>query len=181
MSRDMWFPTMWLFVKCRLRRAFATSCQLRNSKWYLISSLTVRIFKQQAKALICAYAQSGLSLCWSHIPHFGNLMLRLIWSWNYIYILYTLFQKSRVSSAYRTPGYLTVHESLLWRNQCIFSRFATRTGSVQTAQLWEIISCTYQNHCMCIIHVTMFDQTQHNSISPFSNDIYFKIGFHFRF
>ena len=24
-SRDMWFPTMWYFDKCRLRRAFAAS------------------------------------------------------------------------------------------------------------------------------------------------------------
>ena len=40
MSRGTWFPTMWHFDKCRLRRACAASFKLRNSKWCSVSRLT---------------------------------------------------------------------------------------------------------------------------------------------
>ena len=41
MGRDMWFPTLWLFGKCRLSRACAALFKPRNSKWCLASSIGV--------------------------------------------------------------------------------------------------------------------------------------------
>ena len=40
LSRDMKFPTMWCFDKCRLRRACSASFKLRNSKGCSGSNLT---------------------------------------------------------------------------------------------------------------------------------------------
>ena len=43
----------------------------RNSKWYSVCSLTLKEYSSDQQRLWsdCAYAQAGLSLCWSHIPH----------------------------------------------------------------------------------------------------------------
>ena len=45
----------------------------RNSKWCSDSSLTLTVKEyssdKQRLWSVCAYAQAGLSLCWSHIPH----------------------------------------------------------------------------------------------------------------
>ena len=67
MSRNMWFPTMWHFHKCRLRRVCAAS----NFKWCSISSLKYIEYSnhQQRFWSDYTYAQAGLSLCWSHIPY----------------------------------------------------------------------------------------------------------------
>ena len=45
--------------------------KLRNSKWYSVSSLTIIKYSSDLQRLWsdCAYAQAGLSLCWSHIPN----------------------------------------------------------------------------------------------------------------
>ena len=45
--------------------------KLRNSKWCSISSQRVKVYSSDQQTLWsdCAYAQAGLSLCWSHIPH----------------------------------------------------------------------------------------------------------------
>ena len=45
--------------------------KLRNSKWDLVSSLTVIDNSSDLQRLWsdCAYAQADLRLCWSHIPH----------------------------------------------------------------------------------------------------------------
>ena len=45
--------------------------KLRNSNWYLVSSLTFIEYSRDKQRLWldCAYAQANLSLCWSHIPH----------------------------------------------------------------------------------------------------------------
>ena len=42
-----------------------------NSKWCLVRSLTVQEYSSDSQRLWsdCAYAQAGLSLCWSHIPY----------------------------------------------------------------------------------------------------------------
>ena len=44
--------------------------KLRNSKWWSVSSLTLIEYSSDKQRLWsdCAYAQAGLSLCWSHIP-----------------------------------------------------------------------------------------------------------------
>ena len=44
--------------------------KLRNSKWCSVSSLTLIESSSDLQRLWsdCAYAQAGLSLCWSHIP-----------------------------------------------------------------------------------------------------------------
>ena len=44
--------------------------KLRNLKWDSVSSSTVieYLSRQQRIWSVCAYAQAGLSLCWSHIP-----------------------------------------------------------------------------------------------------------------
>ena len=45
--------------------------KLRNSKWRSVSSLTIIEYSSDLQRLWsdCAYAQAGLSLCWSHISH----------------------------------------------------------------------------------------------------------------
>ena len=45
--------------------------KLRNSKLRSVSSLTLKEYSSDKQRLWsdCAYAQAGLSLCWSHIPH----------------------------------------------------------------------------------------------------------------
>ena len=45
--------------------------KLRNSKWRSVSSLTIIEYSSDKQRLWsdCAYAQAGLRLCWSHIPH----------------------------------------------------------------------------------------------------------------
>ena len=57
--------------KCWLRRACTASFKLRNSKWCSVSSLTVIEYSNDLQRLWsdCAYAQAGLSLCWSHTLH----------------------------------------------------------------------------------------------------------------
>ena len=79
LSREMWLQTMWYFDKCRFRRACAASFKLSNLKWCSVSSLRVITYSNDKQRLWsdCAYAQAGLSLCWSHVPLFGNLMSRL--------------------------------------------------------------------------------------------------------
>ena len=44
---------------------------LRNSKWCSVSSLTFIEYSSDKQGLrsYCAYAQAGLSHCWSHISH----------------------------------------------------------------------------------------------------------------
>ena len=45
--------------------------KLRISKWCSVSSLIIIEYSSDKQRLWsdCAYAQAGLSLCWSHIPH----------------------------------------------------------------------------------------------------------------
>ena len=45
--------------------------KLRNSKWRSVSSLIIIEYSSDLQRFWsdCAYAQAGLSLCWSHIPH----------------------------------------------------------------------------------------------------------------
>ena len=47
------------------------SFKLRNSKWCLVSSLTLIEYSSDYHRLWsdCAYAQADLMLCWLHIPH----------------------------------------------------------------------------------------------------------------
>ena len=58
---------MWHLGINRLRPLF----KHRNSKWCSINSLTVKGYfsDKQRFVSVCAYAQAGLSLCWSHIRH----------------------------------------------------------------------------------------------------------------
>ena len=45
--------------------------KLRNSKCCLVSSIKFIDYSSDRQRLWsdCAYAQAGMSLCWSHIPH----------------------------------------------------------------------------------------------------------------
>ena len=45
--------------------------ELKNSKWCSVSGLTIIEYSSDQQRLWsdCAYAQAGLRLCWSHIPH----------------------------------------------------------------------------------------------------------------
>ena len=45
--------------------------KLRNSKCCSVNSLTLIEYSSDLQRLLsdCVYAQAGLSLCWSHIPH----------------------------------------------------------------------------------------------------------------
>ena len=45
--------------------------KLRYSEWFSVSSLTIIEYSSDQQRLWsdCAYAQAGLRLCWSHIPH----------------------------------------------------------------------------------------------------------------
>ena len=50
---------------------FLIFAPLLTSKWCSVSSLTLIEYSSDKQRLWsdCAYAQAGLSLCWSHIPH----------------------------------------------------------------------------------------------------------------
>ena len=73
--------------------------KVRHSKWGLVSSLTVIEYwsNQQRLWSVCAYAQAGLSLCWSHIPHcwkshaMAQLLVRSIFIWSENWSLQLLF------------------------------------------------------------------------------------------
>ena len=67
----MWFPTMWHFDKLDSGEPVQTPLKLRNSKWCSVGSLILieKSSDQQRLWSDCAYAQAGLRLCWSHIPH----------------------------------------------------------------------------------------------------------------
>ena len=73
MSRGIWFPTMWHFDKCRLRRACAASFWAQKPKWCSVSSLTLIGYLSDWQRLwsVCTHAQADLRLCWLHIqvPH----------------------------------------------------------------------------------------------------------------
>ena len=72
MSRDMIFPTMRHFDKCKLRRACVQPFfKLRNTKCCFVSSIIVIECSSGLQSLWsdCAYAQADMRLCWSHIPH----------------------------------------------------------------------------------------------------------------
>ena len=55
--------------------------KLRNSKWCSVSILTVVEYSSDLKRLWsnCAYAQAGLSHCWSHIPHCWKSHVKAHW------------------------------------------------------------------------------------------------------
>ena len=57
--------------------------KLRNSKWCSVSSLTVKEYSSDKQRLWsdCAYAQAGLSNCWSHIPRWKSHVAAHILSW----------------------------------------------------------------------------------------------------
>ena len=59
--------------------------KLRNSKWCSVNSLTVKKYLSDKQRLcsVCAYAQAGLSLCWSHIQHCrkSHVMVQLSEFW----------------------------------------------------------------------------------------------------
>ena len=90
MSRDKWFPTMWHFDKCRLRRAFAC----RNLKWCSVSCLiSHRTFKRLANALISLYICTGwsepllvahttlLEISWHYNERITFWMIYMWWFW----------------------------------------------------------------------------------------------------
>ena len=56
--------------------------KLRNSNRCSVSSLTLKEHSSNQQRLCsgCAYVQAGLSLCWSHIPHFwkSHVMAHII-------------------------------------------------------------------------------------------------------
>ena len=67
---------MWHFDKyrSRLEEPAQPPLKLRNLWWCSASSLHVTLVayssnKQRLWWSVCTYAQVGLSLCWSHIPH----------------------------------------------------------------------------------------------------------------
>ena len=62
LSRSMWFPTMWYFDKCRLRRAHAASFKTEKLQMMFGQLLNSHsIFKRQAKALIRLRVCAGWS------------------------------------------------------------------------------------------------------------------------
>ena len=58
LSRDTWFPTMWYFDMCRLRRAWAASFEALTVQMMFGQH---RIFKRPAKALIRLRVRAGWS------------------------------------------------------------------------------------------------------------------------
>ena len=73
LSRDMWFPTMWRFDKCRLRPPFAASFQAKK--------LQIMFGQRLANALIRLHV-CMCKLIWAFAGHtfhiVGSLMSRLI-------------------------------------------------------------------------------------------------------
>ena len=70
------WATAWDFQQCGILTSVDSDepvqppFKLWNSKWCAVSSLTVIVYWSDKQRLWsdCAYAQAGLSLCWSHIP-----------------------------------------------------------------------------------------------------------------
>ena len=82
--------------------------KLRNYKWCSVSSFTLKEYSSDKQRLWsdCAYAQAGLSFCWSHIPHCWK-------SHDVAHLVYYYLTHERKSSAqlcWKTevslPGYL---------------------------------------------------------------------------
>ena len=67
----MWFQTMWHIDMCESDENVQPPFKLRNSKWCSVSNTIFIEYSSDKQRLWsdCAYAQAGLSLCWSHIPH----------------------------------------------------------------------------------------------------------------
>ena len=67
----MRFQTMWYFDMIDSDKPMQPPFKLRNSKCCSVSSLIVIGYSSDGQWLLsdCAYAQAGLSLCWSHISH----------------------------------------------------------------------------------------------------------------
>ena len=78
----LWWQCLFIFHTCDFQQCGILTYvdseepvrppfKLRNSKWCSVSSLTVIKYPSDKQRLWsdCEYAQAGLSLCWSHIPH----------------------------------------------------------------------------------------------------------------
>ena len=65
------FQQCGIFTSVESNKPVQPHFKLRNSKWCSVSSSTHIEYASDLQRLLsdCAYAQAGLSLCWSHIPH----------------------------------------------------------------------------------------------------------------
>ena len=74
---DIWAAAAWDFQQCDILTCVDSDepvqppLKLRNSKYCSVNSLTLIEYSSDKQSLWsdCAYAQAGLSLCWSHIQH----------------------------------------------------------------------------------------------------------------
>ena len=86
--------------------------KLRNSKCCSVSNLSLIEYLSDEQRLWsdCAYAQAGLSLCWSHIPH--------CWKSNPMTHIVSLFRNSEQNRRKKTHNLLprrTLQNSSEWR------------------------------------------------------------------
>ena len=82
--------------------------KLRNSKLCSTSSLSHKIFKRLAHALIrLRYAQAGLSLCWSYMPH--------CWKSHVVAHIYKLESKAKIKNQYNQVPHL--HQDTIWESE----------------------------------------------------------------
>ena len=70
-SRGMRFPPNGILTSADSDEPVQPPFRLRYLKWCSVSSLTLIGYSSDKQRLWsdCAYAQAGLRLCWSHIPH----------------------------------------------------------------------------------------------------------------
>ena len=103
--------------------------KFRNSKWFSVSSFTVIKYSSDWQNLWsdCAYAQAGLRLCWSHIPHcwISHFVAQLyhLGSENKTSIFVMIYQDNQTHKdqlACVTQVYSTLYQAMLTKKkQCI--------------------------------------------------------------
>ena len=144
LSRGMWFPTMWYLPSVSSDEPVQPPFKLRNPKWCSVSSLTLIEYSRDLQRLWSdrAYAQAGLSLCWSHIPHCwkshvaahlymgkvssknGSSAQQLFWQ-----CIKTIRTTFLIENLHRTKhGFIT----MIWRQKLSLS-----DGNIMTRHLWK--------------------------------------------
>ena len=102
-SDNTWAVT-WDFQQCGILTSLDSDqpvqppFKLRNSKWYLVSSLTIIGYSSDKQRLWsdCTYAQADLRHCWSHIPHWWKSHVAA-----HLILIMACFWSRRVSVAMR--------------------------------------------------------------------------------
>ena len=105
--------------------------KLRNSKWFSVSSLTLIEYSSHKQRLwsVWAYAQAGLSLCRSHIPH----------CW-----------KSHVMAHYLKEWICLLLENIIHSSICMLGCFSCFYRRLLTYLKIDFFKKFFQEHCQSV-------------------------------